>query len=55
MPAYHHRKQQQGVTLVMVALWMGIALAALMVLDIGNLFWQKRELQKIADLSALAG
>ncbi|MEG0945525.1 MAG: TadG family pilus assembly protein, partial [Comamonas sp.] len=55
MQAHHHRKQQQGVTLVMVALWMGIALAALMVLDIGNLFWQKRELQKIADLSALAG
>lgn len=54
MQAHHHRKQQ-GVTLVMVALWMGIALAALMVLDIGNLFWQKRELQKIADLSALAG
>ncbi|MGE8397360.1 MAG: TadG family pilus assembly protein, partial [Comamonas sp.] len=37
------------------ALWMGIVLAALMVLDIGNLVWQKRELQKIADLSALAG
>lgn len=55
MQAHHHRKQQHGVTLVMVALWMGIALAALMVLDIGNLFWQKRELQKIADLSALAG
>lgn len=49
------RSPQKGVTLVMVALWMGIALAALMVLDIGNLFWQKRELQKIADLSALAG
>lgn len=46
---------QRGATLVMVALWMGIALATLMVLDIGNLFWQKRELQKIADLSALAG
>ncbi|MNY86450.1 hypothetical protein D3C78_26560 [compost metagenome] len=55
MQAHHHRKQQHGVTLVMVALWMGIALAALMVLDVGNLFWQKRELQKIADLSALAG
>lgn len=55
MQAHHHRKQQHGVILVMVALWMGIALAALMVLDIGNLFWQKRELQKIADLSALAG
>lgn len=48
-------RQQKGATLVFVALWMGIALAGLMVLDIGNLFWQKRELQKIADLSALAG
>lgn len=49
------KAQQRGVTLVMVALWMGIALAALMVLDIGHLFWQKRELQKIADMAALAG
>ena len=40
---------------VLAALWMGVAVACLMVLDIGNLFWQQRELQKVADLSALAG
>lgn len=51
----HSKPNQKGVTLIFVALWMGIALAGLMVLDIGNLFWQKREIQKIADLSALAG
>lgn len=34
---------------------MGVALSCLMVLDIGNLFWQQRELQKIADLAAIAG
>lgn len=39
----------------MFALWASIALAALLVLDIGNLFWQKRELQKMADLAALSG
>lgn len=49
------RKPQQGAVAVIVALWMGVALSCLMVLDIGNLFWQQRELQKIADLAALAG
>lgn len=49
------RFQQRGATLIVVALGMGMALAAMMALDIGNLVWQKRELQKIADLAALAG
>lgn len=49
------RKPQQGAAAVIVALWMGVALSCLMVLDIGNLFWQQRELQKIADLGAIAG
>lgn len=39
----------------MGAIWMMVALIVLMGLDIGNLFWQKRELQKIADMAALAG
>lgn len=55
MPNQPSLRKHQGATLVFVALWMGIVLAALMALDIGNLVWQKRELQKIADLSALAG
>lgn len=49
------RQFQQGATALIVALWMGVALSCLMVLDIGNLFWQQRELQKMADLAALAG
>ena len=49
------RSAQVGGVLIMFAFWLGIALAGLMVLDIGNLFWQKREIQKIADPSALSG
>lgn len=55
MPAVSNLAKQQGATLIFVALWMGLVLAGLLVLDIGNLVWQKRELQKIADLSAMAG
>lgn len=51
----HHRRAQRGGVLVIVALWMGVALACLLVLDIGHLFWQQRELQKTADMAALAG
>jgi uncharacterized membrane protein len=40
---------------LVAALWMGVALSCLMALDIGNLFWQQRELQKMADLAAVAG
>ncbi|MDH1701324.1 TadG family pilus assembly protein [Comamonas terrigena] len=49
-----HRAQKGAVALV-AALWMGVALSCLMALDIGNLFWQQRELQKMADLAAVAG
>ena len=47
--------QQRGMVALMGAIWMMVALIVLMGLDIGNLFWQKRELQKIADMAALAG
>lgn len=49
----HHG--QRGGVLVLTTLWMAVALACLLVLDIGNLFWQQRELQKVADLAAQAG
>ncbi|WP_421954848.1 TadG family pilus assembly protein [Polaromonas sp.] len=52
---YLQRSQQQGAVAIMGAIWMMVALIVLMGLDIGNLFWQKRELQKIADMAALAG
>ena len=53
MDSRHHF--QQGAVALVAALWMGVALACLMVLDIGNLFWQQRELQKMADFAAIAG
>lgn len=53
MDSRHHF--QQGAVALVAALWMGVALACLMVLDIGNLFWQQRELQKMADFAAVAG
>ena len=49
------RHLQQGAVALIAALWMGVALSCLMVLDIGNLFWQQRELQKMADFAAIAG
>lgn len=49
------RRSDQGAVALVAALWMGVALSCLMVLDIGHLFWQQRELQKMADFAAIAG
>ncbi|QXZ09117.1 hypothetical protein KUF54_13955 [Comamonas sp. Y33R10-2] len=46
---------QSGSVAMLGALWLMIAVICLATIDIGNVFWQKRELQKIADLAALAG
>jgi uncharacterized membrane protein len=54
-PPRSRPQPQRGVVALMGAIWMMVALLVLMSLDIGNLFWQKRELQKIADMAALAG
>ncbi|WP_057093862.1 hypothetical protein KV708_24250 [Comamonas thiooxydans] len=48
-------RRQSGSVATLGALWLMIALICLATIDIGNVFWQKRELQKIADLAALAG
>lgn len=49
------RQAQQGVAAVLAAIWLGVALVCLMGLDVGHVFWQKRELQKLVDLAAMAG
>lgn len=49
------RRSQSGVVAILGAVWLIVAVICLMAVDIGNLFWQRRELQKVADLSALAG
>lgn len=48
-------RRQFGAVAMLGALWLMIAVICLATIDIGNVFWQKRELQKIADLAALAG
>ena len=48
-------RRQSGSVATLGALWLMVAVICLATIDIGNVFWQKRELQKIADLAALAG
>ncbi|BDR11701.1 pilus assembly protein TadG-related protein [Comamonas thiooxydans] len=48
-------RRQSGSVAMLGALWLMIAVICLATIDIANMFWQKRELQKIADLAALAG
>lgn len=52
MPACH---RQQGSIIVLTAVFIPVMLILLASIDIGYLFFQKRELQKIADMSAIAG
>jgi uncharacterized membrane protein len=46
---------QRGATSVVVALFLVVAVAALGAIDVGNVFFARRSLQRIADLAALAG
>ena len=49
------RSRQRGSIVVMTAIGISTMVILLASIDIGYLFFQKRELQKVADLSALAG
>ncbi|WP_188380653.1 TadG family pilus assembly protein [Oxalicibacterium faecigallinarum] len=48
-------RRQDGGILIMAAIVLSSAIILLATIDIGFLFYQKRELQKVADLAALAG
>nr|WP_264296460.1 pilus assembly protein TadG-related protein [Burkholderia cepacia] len=48
------KQRQRGSILVMAAIWLTIAIIVLGVIDIANLYLQKRDLQRIVDLAALA-
>ncbi len=39
---------------MLAAIWVSVAIISLATIDIGNLFYQRRDLQRIADLAALA-
>lgn len=49
------RHGMRGAMAVTGALWLGVAVICLMVIDIGHVFWQQREVQKIADMAAVGG
>lgn len=53
-PSRRGLQRQRGVSSVVIALFLGLAMAALGALDIGNLFYARRSLQRVADLAALA-
>lgn len=52
--ARSHRFRQRGAIAPIVALFMTIVVAALGALDVGNVFFARRSLQRTADLAALA-
>jgi uncharacterized membrane protein len=47
-------RRQRGVTAILAAVCIGMAIAALGVIDIGNYYFARRELQRTADLAASA-
>lgn len=50
-----HASRQRGSVVVMAAIAISTMVILLATIDIGYLFFQKREMQKVADMAALAG
>jgi len=48
-------RRQRGVTAILAAVCIGLAIAALGVIDVGNYYFARREMQRTADLAAAAG
>ncbi|WP_282297807.1 TadG family pilus assembly protein [Stenotrophomonas sp. PS02289] len=53
-PPVHHRAQRGGMSVTMMLVMVGL-LGMLGLIEIGYLYWAKRDVQKVADLAALAG
>ncbi|WP_341772551.1 pilus assembly protein TadG-related protein [Burkholderia latens] len=47
-------RRQRGSIAIMAAIWVLVAIVVLGVIDVANLYLQKRDLQRVADLAALA-
>lgn len=47
-------RRQHGAFAIFAAIWLSIAIAALGAIDIGNVYFARRQLQRTADLSAMA-
>ncbi|MFM0731387.1 TadG family pilus assembly protein [Paraburkholderia sediminicola] len=48
-------RRQHGAVAVMAAIFLSLALAALGALDVGNTYYARRQLQRTADMAAMAG
>jgi uncharacterized membrane protein len=55
MRRHVHASRQRGSVVVMAAIAISTMVILLATIDIGYLFFQKREMQKVADMAALAG
>ncbi|WP_414449547.1 TadG family pilus assembly protein [Burkholderia sp. 22PA0099] len=49
------RRRERGAFATMTLIFMTAAIAILGMLDIGNVFFQRRDMQRIADMAAMAG
>ncbi|WP_330728290.1 TadG family pilus assembly protein [Burkholderia multivorans] len=47
-------RAQRGSVAVVAAIWIAVALIVLGSIDVGNLYFQRRDLQRVADMTALA-
>ncbi|MFM0394102.1 TadG family pilus assembly protein [Paraburkholderia phytofirmans] len=47
-------RRQHGAVAMVAVIWLSVAIAALGALDVGNVFFARRQLQRTADLAALA-
>lgn len=47
--------RQRGAAAVLAAVWIGVAIAAMGVLDVGYVYMMRRQTQQIADMAAVAG
>ncbi|MDN7752750.1 TadG family pilus assembly protein [Burkholderia gladioli] len=54
-PAIFARRRQRGAFAVMTLIFMTAAIALFGMVDIGNVFFQRRDMQRIADMAAMAG
>ncbi len=48
-------RRQRGVTMLVAALCLGLVVVAAGAIDIGNLYFARREMQRTADMAATAG
>lgn len=48
-------RRQHGAVAVVAAIWLSLAIAALGAIDVGNVYFARRQLQRTADLAAMAG